>query len=110
MKKKSKRSKKGRLYTGKLKQARIIARSAYQNISQIAKAEGVSRGTVYRIRNSAENAMMLQAFRDEVLNIVPSALKTLIYHVKKKNLTAAIETLYGARVLIQRHEVEKVEE
>jgi len=54
--------------------------------------------------------MLLQEFRNKVLDIVPKALKALAYHVGKKNLQATIETLYGARVLIQRHEVEKVEE
>jgi len=101
---------KGRNSTPKEKQARILARSTYQNISQIARDEGVSRGTVYRVRNTTENAMMLQAFRDEVLDIVPSALKGLKRLVKDLDRQAIIETLYGARVLLQRYEVQKVED
>jgi len=111
-KKPSKRGqKKGRPYTPQAKQVRIMARHlAGQSDREIAKDEGVHRGTVSRIRNSTENAMLLQDFRNKVMDIVPKALKALAYHVGKKNLQATIETLYGARVLIQRHEVEKVEE
>ncbi len=111
-KKPSKRGqKKGRPYTPQAKQTRIMARHiAGQSDREIAEKEGIHRGTVSRIRNSTENAMLLQEFRNKVLDIVPKALKALAYHVGKKNLQATIETLYGARVLIQRHEVEKVEE
>src|SRR6266404_5903543 len=99
---------KGKPYTPKDKQARIIARSAFQNVSQVARAEGVSRNTVYRVRNAAENSMMLQTFRDMVVDLVPAAIKVLKKLIKREDRQAVIETLYGTRVLIQRHEVEKI--
>jgi len=102
---------KGRPYTAKTKQARVLTRVVLgQPERQIAKEEGISRGTVSRIRNSSENAMLLQSYRDMILDIVPNAIKGLAKLVKKTDRQAIIEALYGSRVLIQRQEVEKVEE
>ncbi len=69
MKKKVKRGqKKGRPYTSKIKQAKVLARHLNgESDRKISKEEKVSRGTVYRIRNSTENAMLLQGFRDRIL-------------------------------------------
>ncbi len=111
MKNKSKRGqRKGRPYTAKIKQARVLTRVILgQPERQIAKEEGISRGTVSRIRNSSENAMLLQSYRDMVFDIVPDAIKGLAKLVKKRDRQAIIETLYGSRVLIHRQEVEQVQ-
>jgi len=112
MKKSTKRGqRKGRPYTAKTKQARVLTRVVLgQPERQISKEEGISRGTVSRIRNSSENAMLLQSYRDMILDIVPNAIKGLAKLVKREDRQAIIEILYGTRVLIRRQEVEKVEE
>jgi transposase len=112
MKKSTKRGqRKGRPYTPKPKQARIIARHlSGQSDREIAKQEGVSRGTIYRIRSQSENAMLLQSFREMILDIVPDAIKGLAKLVKERDRQAIIETLKGSRVLIDRHEVATVQE
>jgi hypothetical protein len=112
MKKRTKRnSLKGRVYTAKSKQARVVGRSLLgQNVSEIASEEQISRGTVYRIRSQSENAMLLQSYRDMVLDLVPGALKGLGKLIRQVDRQAIIETLYGSRVLNQRQEVEAVRE
>jgi transposase len=100
---------KGRPYTAKTKQARVLTRVVLgQSERQIAKEEGISRGTVYRIRSQSENAMLLQSFREMILDIVPDAIKGLAKLVKERDRQAIIETLKGSRVLIDRHEVENI--
>jgi len=54
--------------------------------------------------------MLLQSYRDMILDLVPSAIKGLRKLIRRVDRQAIIETLYGTRVLIQRQEVEKVEE
>ena len=54
--------------------------------------------------------MLLQFYRDMILDLVPAAIKGLRKLVRKVDRQAIIETLYGTRVLIQRQEIEKVEE
>jgi len=101
---------KGRPYTAKTKQARVLTRVVLgQSERQIAKEEGISRGTVYRIRSQSENAMLLQSFREMILDIVPDAIKGLAKLVKERDRQAIIETLKGSRVLIDRHEVEAIQ-
>jgi transposase len=98
-------------YTAKTKQARVLTRVVLgQSERQIAKEEGISRGTVYRIRSQSENAMLLQSFREMILDIVPDAIKGLAKLVKERDRQAIIETLKGSRVLIDRHEVATVQE
>jgi FixJ family two-component response regulator len=79
MKKSTKRGqRKGRPYTPKPKQFRVLARhAAGHSDRRIAREEGISRGTVYRIRSQSENAMLLQSFREMILDIVPNAIKGL---------------------------------
>jgi len=112
MKKSTKRGqRKGRPYIPKPKQFRVLARhAAGHSDRRIAREEGISRGTVYRIRSQSENAMLLQSFREMILDIVPNAIKGLAKLVKERDRQAIIETLYGARVLIDRHEVATVQE
>jgi transposase len=101
---------KGRPYTAKTKQARVLTRVVLgQSERQIAKEEGISRRTVYRIRSQSENAMLLQSFREMILDIVPDAIKGLAKLVKERDRQAIIETLKGSRVLIDRHEVAHVQ-
>ena len=111
MKKSTKRGqRKGRPYTPKPKQSRVLARhAAGHSDRRIAREEGISRGTVYRIRSQSENAMLLQSFREMILDIVPNAIKGLAQLVKEQDRQAIIETLYGSRVLIHRQEVEQVQ-
>jgi len=54
--------------------------------------------------------MLVQSYRDMILDLVPTAIKGLRKLIRKVDRQAIIETLYGTRVLIQRQEVEKVEE
>jgi hypothetical protein len=51
-------------------------------LTQPAPVEGISRGTVYRIRSQSENAMLLESFREMILDIVPDAIKGLAKLVK----------------------------
>jgi hypothetical protein len=46
----------------------------------------------------------VQGYRQAVLRIVPDALVGLFHLVKQGDRTAIIEVLYGARVLMDRHE------
>jgi hypothetical protein len=112
MKKSTKQGqRKGRPYTPKPKQATIIARHlSGQSDREITRQEGVSRGTVYRVRAQSENLMLVQSYREMILDLVPAAIKGLRKLIRKVDRQAIIETLYGTRVLIQRQEVEKVEE
>jgi transposase-like protein len=111
MKKSTKRGqRKGRPYTPKPKQARIIARHlSGQSDREIARQEGVSRGTVYRVRAQSENLMLLQSYRDMILDLVPASIKGLGKLIRRVDRQAIIETLYGSRVLIHRQEVEQVQ-
>jgi hypothetical protein len=65
MKKSTKRGqRKGRPYTPKPKQARVLARHfAGQSDRRISREEHISRGTVVRIRSQAEVGMLLQSYR-----------------------------------------------
>jgi len=78
--------------------------------SAIGRELGLDRETVTRILSQQENQLLLQVYRDAVLKIVPDALITAHHLVKMGDRQMATDILYGSRTLIQRHEVEKVEE
>ena len=71
---------------------------------QIARELGLDRETVTRILSQEEHQHLVQGYRQAVLRIVPDALVGLFHLVKQGDRTAIIEVLYGARVLIDRHE------
>jgi len=115
--KQKKTKKRGRIGTGRKfrtaphVRAKVIARKiAGESYREIAAAEKISKNTVTRIMGSQEAAFLLQGFRDRVLGIVPLALKGLEKLVRRLDRQAIIETLYGTRVLMQRYEVQKVQD
>lgn len=87
----------------------IGARSAGQQRPRavtIAPFEPSNRETVTRNLSQQENQLLLQGYRQAILRIVPDTLVGLSYLVNQLDRTAIIETLYGAKVLMDRHEVE----
>lgn len=76
----------------------------------ISRELGLDRETVARILSQQETQHLLQGYRDAVLKIVPKALVGLYHLVGTMNERAIIETLYGARVLVQRQETEEIQE
>lgn len=75
----------------------------------ISRELGLDRETVARIVSNDETRHLVQGYRSAVLKIVPSALIGLRELVSRLSERAIVETLYGARVLIERHEVAEVE-
>jgi hypothetical protein len=73
---------------------------------EISRELGLDPETVTRIISQQENQILLQGYRQTVLRIVPDALVGLSHLVNQLDRTAIIETLYGAKVLIDRHEVD----
>jgi len=99
------------LNTPPSKQALVVGLSLTgKKRSAISRELGLDRETVTRILSQQENQLLLQGYRQAVLRIVPNALVGLSHLVNQLDRTAIIETLYGAKVLIDRHEVEAVEE
>jgi hypothetical protein len=91
------------------KQALVVGLSLTgKKRSAISRELGLDRETVTRILSQQENQLLLQGYRQAVLRIVPNALIGLSHLVNQLDRTAIIETLYGAKVLIQRQEVEPV--
>lgn len=76
----------------------------------ISRELGLDRETVSRIITQEESSELVQGFRQAVLRIVPDALIAAHELVKRLDQRMVAEILYGSRTLIQRHEIEKVEE
>jgi hypothetical protein len=82
-----------------------------QSIRQIAGQEKISKDTVMRILSQEETSLLVQGYRDTILqDYVPLAMNSLKRLLKGDDRQAMIETLYGARVFIQRQEVDPVRE
>jgi hypothetical protein len=95
------------LNTPPSKQALVVGLSLTgKKRSAISRELGLDRETVTRILSQQENQLLLQGYRQAVLRIVPDALIGLSHLVNQGDRTAIIEVLYGARVLMDRHEVE----
>jgi transposase-like protein len=75
----------------------------------IARELGIDRETVTRILSQEETKLLVRGFRDAVLRIVPQALIGAHELVKRLHPQTIANVLYGARVLIDRHEVEPAE-
>lgn len=73
---------------------------------EISRELGIDRETVTRILSQEEAQLLVQGYRSTVLKIVPEALITVYECVQRMDRQAAIEVLRGARVLVDRHEVE----
>ena len=59
-----------------------------------------------RILSQEEHEGLLQGYRAVVMtDLVPLAVKAVRHHLKKKDRQAGIETLYGAKVLLQQHDI-----
>jgi len=112
MKKRGHKGTKGKLRTPAHVRARVLVRKLNNETHrEIAAAEKISKNTVTRIMGHQETQMLIDSFRAAILGLVPDAIKVLGKLIREKeDRQAVLETLYGARVLIQRHEVEKVEE
>jgi Helix-turn-helix domain of resolvase len=100
-----------KLRTPLAKQARVTARRMQgQSIRQIATQENISKDTVMRILSKEETSLLIRGYRDTILqDYVPLAMNSLKNLLKRDDRQATIETLYGAKVLIQRQEVEAVQ-
>jgi len=98
---------KRKLRTPLAKQARVTARRMHgQSIRQIAAQESISRDTVMRILSKEETSLLIRGYRDTILQeYVPLAMNSLKKLLKREDRQATIETLYGSKVLIDRHEV-----
>jgi hypothetical protein len=101
------RPEKRKLRTPLAKQARVAARRMHgQSIRQIAAQESISKDTVMRILSKEETSLLIRGYRDTILQeYVPLAMNSLKKLLKREDRQATIETLYGAKVLIDRHEV-----
>jgi hypothetical protein len=75
---------------------------------EISRELGIDRETVSRILSQEEAQLLVHGFRSTILKMVPEALITVHECVKRLDRQAAIDVLRGARVLIDRHEVENV--
>jgi len=78
--------------------------------SAISRELGLDRETVTRILSQQENQELLNRYRSVVMRMVPDALIAAHHLVKQGDRQMVTEILYGTRVLINRHETEKVEE
>jgi Helix-turn-helix domain of resolvase len=96
-----------KLRTPLAKQARVTARRMQgQSIRQIATQENISKDTVMRILSKEETSLLIRGYRDTILqDYVPLAMNSLKNLLKREDRQATIETLYGSKVLIDRHEV-----
>lgn len=94
-----------------VKQAAVLALYLQNNKKlTIARELGLDRETVARIISQQENETLLQRYRDVVMKMVPDALIGAHHLVKQVDRQMITDILYGSRTLIQRHEVQKVEE
>jgi hypothetical protein len=75
----------------------------------IARRLGIDRETVTRTLSQEEVQLIVHAYREAVLKIVPDALVGAAALVHRGDRQTIIEVLYGAKVLMDRHEVEKVD-
>jgi len=101
-----------KLRTPPVKQARVTARRMHgQSIREIAAQENISKDTVMRILSKEEISLLVQGYRDTILqDFVPLAMNSLKRLLKRDDRQATIETLYGSRVLVQREEIQIAEE
>ena len=101
---------KKRLTIPKTTQARVVAEyltGAKQRA--ISRKLGLDRETVPRILSQPEVELLVQSYRDVVLKIVPDALIGAYELVQRLNPKTITDVLKGARVLIDRHQVEHVQ-
>lgn len=109
-KKRQRKIRKG-LYTPKATQADIVALSLTgSKKAAIARKLGLNPGTITRVLSQQETQNLIQSYRSVVLSIVPDALIGLSHLVNATDRQAIIETLYGGKILINRQEVEAIEE
>ena len=78
--------------------------------SAISRELGLDRETVTRILSQQENQELLNRYRSVVMRMVPDALIAAHHLVKQGDRQMVTEILYGSRVLINRNEIEKVEQ
>jgi hypothetical protein len=98
--------KKRKLYTPRTKQlAAVQLFVSGSKYAEISRKLGLDRETVVRIVTQEEVHAMVEGFREAVLKMVPNALVALARLIDIGDRTAVIECLYGARVLIDRHEI-----
>jgi hypothetical protein len=76
--------------------------------SAISRELGLDRETVTRILSQEENQILLQGYRQALLRIVPRALIGASELVDRLDRQMITDVLRGARVFIDRHEVENI--
>jgi hypothetical protein len=76
---------------------------------EIARQLEIDRETVSRILSQEETKLLVHGYRDAMLRMVPDALIGAYELVKRLHPQTTANVLYGTRVLIDRHEVEKIE-
>ena len=85
-------------------------RIAGQTIREIARAENLSKNTVSRILSQDEVDILIQTYRSIILEeVLPLALESLKYNLKKNHPMVTMQTLFGTKVLSQHHELEMKE-
>jgi transposase len=73
---------------------------------EAAKNEGISRSVVQRILSREEFRAIQAEGRSDVVRLVHKAAQGLEHHLKKKDLTACLETLKGTQILMPRTQTE----
>ena len=93
------------------KRLALISRVTNRRVSgeserEIAKNEGVHPSAVHRILSREEFRSIQAEGRSDVLRLVHRAAQVVEHHLKKKDLTAATETLKGTQVFVHRSQAE----
>lgn len=78
-------------------------------VRAISRALQIDRETVTRILSQEETRLLVQGYRDAILRIVPRALIGASELVDRLDRQMITDVLRGARVLIDRHEVEQIQ-
>jgi transposase-like protein len=95
-------------YTPTAKQAAVMALGiAGKSKVQIAREVGLNRETVTRILSQSEYTNIIEGLRSKIAsNLTPAVYKSLEKLIKKAHAPTVMQTLFGLKVLSQRHERE----
>jgi hypothetical protein len=82
----------------------VVASAAGRTQREISRELGLSRNTVARVLSQAEHQEMLGLFRDQLLNLVPEALRVAKRRLRQNSEKMATEVLKGTQVMVVRTE------
>jgi hypothetical protein len=108
-------SRKGRLYTPRAKQTRVVAASfAGKSNREISRQEGIKRDTVARILSQPEVRELMTAYREQARGLIPLCLAGLEAKLVTKGgklrkdieWRMMVEILKGTQILVQKLEEE----